>query len=263
MKLLIANKKNAAVFVSIFNHLTKFSDSLNIVFNTDNMYIQGMDSSHVSMFEIRIFSDWFESYKCEKSMTIGVPTGILYKVLNAGDENQLLFLEYEEDSDKLGINFKNLKADQKYFPKEFEIPLIDLETDMLHVPECDYDMVAKLPIKSLSTIVDQLCIFGDNMTVEINDSPKMNFSSDGHEGNMCVNMVDDGKEFTDEFSVTCDVDIKLQYSLKYLQMFTSFSKVNKDVTIKMSEGTPFEMYYHMENSENSFVRFFLAPKVDD
>ena len=123
MKLLIANKKNAAVFVSIFNHLTKFSDSLNIVFNTDNMYIQGMDSSHVSMFEIRIFSDWFESYKCEKSMTIGVPTGILYKVLNAGDENQLLFLEYEEDSDKLGINFKNLKADQKYFPKEFEIPL--------------------------------------------------------------------------------------------------------------------------------------------
>ena len=140
---------------------------------------------------------------------------------------------------------------------------MDIETELLQVPECDYDMVAKLPIKSFSSIVDQLCIFGDNMTVEINDSPMMNFSSEGHEGKVCVNMVDEGKEFTDEFSVTCDVNIKLQYSLKYVQMFASFSKVNKDVTLKMSENTPMEVSYELENSENSFVRFFLAPRIDD
>ncbi len=263
MKLLIANKKNAAVFVSIFNNLSKFSDAINILFTNDHMYIQGMDSSHCSMFEIKIHSEWFESYTCEETVTIGVSTSILYRVLNTGDENQLLFLNFEKDDDKLGVSFKNLKQEHKYFPKEFEIPLIDLEVDTLHVPECDYDMVSKLPIKSFSSIVDQLCIFGDNMTVEINDSPLMKFSSDGHEGKLCVNMVEDDKEFTDEFSVTCDVDIKLQYSLKYIQMFSSFSKVNKDVTIKMSENTPMEVYFQLENSDNSFVRFFLAPRIDD
>jgi len=263
MKLLIANKKHANAFVGIFNNLSKFSDAININFTSDYMYIQGMDNSHCSLFEIKILSKWFESYECHESITIGIAPAILYRVLNTRDENQLLFLECGKDDCKLQINFKNLKQDQKDFPKEFEIPLIDLDIETLHIPDGEYDMEVKMSIKSFSNVVDQLCIFGDNMSIDVTDTPEMNLSSEGHEGKMTVNILNFDNNFIDEYSMTSGTTMNLQFSLKYIHMFTQFSKVNKDVTIKLSDNVPMEVYFTMEDSDDSYVRFFLAPRIDD
>tara|TARA_B110000285_G_C15141191_1_gene630866 strand:- start:5936 stop:6727 length:792 start_codon:yes stop_codon:yes gene_type:complete len=263
MKLMIANKTRFAIFVSIFHNLSKFSDSINIYFTDERLYIQGMDNSHCSMFEIQILADWFTTYECEESVTIGITSSVLYRVLNTHDENQNVFMGCEKDGCNLNIQFKNTKENQKSFPKEFEIPLMDIETELLHVPESEYEVTIKMPIKSFSTVVDQLSIFGDNMNVEINDEPLMNLSSNGHEGKMCVNMMSENMDCVDEFIITTGVNISLQYSLKYIQLFTNFSKVNKDVMLKMSNGIPMEVFFDLDESEGSFARFFLAPRIDD
>ena len=140
---------------------------------------------------------------------------------------------------------------------------MDIETELLHVPESEYEVTVKMPIKSFSTVVDQLSIFGDNMNVEINDEPLMNLSSNGHEGKMCVNMMSEKMDCVDEFIITTGANISLQFSLKYIQLFTNFSKVNKDVMLKMSNGIPMEVFFDLNESEGSFARFFLAPRIDD
>lgn len=277
MKCMIANKKHANIFISIFNNLGKLSDSLIIYFTDEHMYIQGMDNSHCSMFEVKIKSEWFDSYSCEESVTIGVITNILYKVLNTRDENQLMYLNYDKDDDKMGIQFKNLKQESKDFPKEFEIPLIDLDSEMLSIPEIETNMSLQMPVKSFSTIIDQLSIFGDTITINANMNDEdcegeywnttINMSSSGTEGNMTVNLMNDKIKVLDLEKFSYDGSlIKQHYNLKFIQIFSSFSKINKNIKMNITNDMPLEVYFSVDNEkdeEKGFVRFFLAPKIDD
>ena len=52
MKLIIGNKKKAQIFTAIFQNLNRFTVDVNLYFKKQELYIQGMDSSHCSMFEI-------------------------------------------------------------------------------------------------------------------------------------------------------------------------------------------------------------------
>ena len=82
MKLVIANKKKAQIFTAIFQNLNKFTADINIHFREDDFYIQGMDTSHCSMFEITLKKDWFEDYVNNENSVIGVNASVLYKIFN-------------------------------------------------------------------------------------------------------------------------------------------------------------------------------------
>ena len=57
--------------------------------------------------------------------------------------------------------------------------------------------------------------------------------------------------------------MKLSYSIKYISDFCSFSKINPKVNIMFRDGMPMVVHYELENSEDSYVKFYLAPKIDD
>ena len=66
-------------FVHIFQHLKLFSNNVNLRFDEDKLYVQGMDGSHVSVFELNITSSWFDEYTIEKDNVIGINSNILFK----------------------------------------------------------------------------------------------------------------------------------------------------------------------------------------
>jgi len=61
MKFEIKDKKKCDIFISIFNNLKNFTDNTLINVNEDELYIQGMDNSHVSMYELKLTSRGFQS----------------------------------------------------------------------------------------------------------------------------------------------------------------------------------------------------------
>ena len=65
MKFTITDLVNAEKFVHIFQHLKNFADNINIDFMDDKIYIQGMDSAHVSLYEISLGKSFFEEYTIE------------------------------------------------------------------------------------------------------------------------------------------------------------------------------------------------------
>jgi hypothetical protein len=62
MKLVVETKEKIAFFISLFQQLRLFTKTLCIFFNGDNIYIQGMDASHVCLYEVRLDSEWFFYY---------------------------------------------------------------------------------------------------------------------------------------------------------------------------------------------------------
>ena len=82
MDILLDDDKRCVVLTNIIQNLKVFTDNVNIHFNEDHFYIQGMDTSHVSMFDINLDSSWFSKYNSETNLCIGINLNILSKILS-------------------------------------------------------------------------------------------------------------------------------------------------------------------------------------
>ena len=63
MKLTITDKKKKETFISLFNVLKNCSSVINITFEMDLIHIQGMDKSHICLFDVKLNKTWFSSYE--------------------------------------------------------------------------------------------------------------------------------------------------------------------------------------------------------
>ena len=79
MKILINDEQKCIDFVNVFQHLKLFSANINLQISSERFYIQGMDASHVSIYELNMLSSWFNNYNVEKDTVIGVNSGILFR----------------------------------------------------------------------------------------------------------------------------------------------------------------------------------------
>ena len=88
MNILINDTTKADIFSSLFQHIKLFTEQVNITFNKEKLYLQTMDSSRVSIFEMHLPEKWFDEFKLDNdiSVVIGVNANILFKVLNTRDK---------------------------------------------------------------------------------------------------------------------------------------------------------------------------------
>jgi hypothetical protein len=125
-------------FVNVFQHLKLFTTNINIHIKTDKIYIQGMDASHVSIYELNLLSSWFHEYNVDTDEVIGVNSGILFKILNARGAGQCIIIHI--DNDNLEIDLTSEENNKDNFNKYFKVPMIDNDEEMMIVPESDYQL---------------------------------------------------------------------------------------------------------------------------
>ena len=63
MKLAIKDKNKKDLFIALFQNLKNCSQLISVLFENDHIFIQGMDKSHVCLFEVKIMNIWFDSYE--------------------------------------------------------------------------------------------------------------------------------------------------------------------------------------------------------
>ena len=73
MNIHITNIQKSEIFTSIFQHIRLFTEHINITFSKERMYLQSMDSSRVSIFELILPAEWFDIYDFDKYSEISVP----------------------------------------------------------------------------------------------------------------------------------------------------------------------------------------------
>jgi proliferating cell nuclear antigen len=259
MNIEIHNNTNAEVFSSIFQHVKSFTDQINITFEKDKMYIQSMDSSHITIFEVNLNSTWFDVYNFDESnehVIIGIQASTFYKVLNTREKGQNLSIKFlEKDDDKLFISFSG--EDKTIFDKNFQLPLIDIEADMLQIP--DYDSAVSLTIESsrFASIVNQMQIFADTIQFNcLNDKIQLS-STSGEHGKMEVvidnSLLESYSPGEDEFSSS--------FALFKLHDICLYNKISKNVRIQLTPNFPIQIEYLI--GEQGKLTFFLAPKIDE
>ena len=276
MKIVINNIQKAECFAALFQHIKLMTDNINIMFEHDRMYVQSMDHARVSIFEIIIPSTWFDEYTVDSQVNLGINSSILYKILNARDKNQVMSLEYDQDEeDRFAIHFTSIGTNMGTgagtsvgtsagtikdgtFDKHFEIPLVELETELLAIIELDYQAEISFPSTYFASIINQLKMFGDSMEIECSEENVILYATSVESGKMKVEIkIDD----LTAFSILEGDELKLSFSLMYLHNICMYNKLAKDIELKISMDYPMCILYDL--GEGAKIKYFLAPKMSD
>jgi proliferating cell nuclear antigen len=275
MNIVITNPQKAEQFGMLFQHVKAFTDHINIVFGKDRMFIQCMDTSHVSIMELYLPSTWFCKYEHEfdDAITIGVSSSMLYKILNSREKTQLVEISYsQEENDKLFVRMRNpggTPVNKTDFEKHFEIPLMDIDSDTMDIPAIEHQAEITISSYHFASIINQLKMFGDTMDIQCSEE-KILLGSNSHEnGKMFVEIkIDD----LSSFIIDEGKELSLAFSLTYLHNICLYNKIAKEVEVKFSSDYPMQMTYYLdalpegqeERPENSAkLSFYLAPKIAD
>jgi len=260
MRITLTDKTKVTKLVTIFRYLKNIVELVNINLTEDKFYVQGLDSSHACLVEVNIDSDSFDSYESE-NVTLGVSCSILHKVIDCWKEKQEITLECDESVDKLDINF----AGEGTLTKSFQLPLMDIDMDLLDVPNCDYQIDMAINSGTFNELVNELAIFNDTVKlVCAEDSTTLSLVAKGDAGTMKASIKDDDIE---ELAIEEDFNLDMNVGLGYISATCHFHKLNDIVYINCSNERPIKIHYTLDQKEptesKSYVQFFIATKLDD
>lgn len=265
MNICISQIQKAECFATLFQHIKSFTDSINIMFEKDRMYVQTMDGAHVSIIEIILPAGWFDAYehKTPSTVTIGVNATILFKILNSREKTQQINIVYNEETngDILFIHFTSENKEE--FDKHFEIPLIDIDADIMAIPAINHQAEFTLSSYHFSTVINQLSMFGDTLEIECSEEQIMMSSHSIEQGKMSVEIkIDD----ISSYIIDENGKLNISYSLSYLHNICLYNKISKEIEIKVSPNYPVQIIYDLGavvGGENAQIKFYLAPKIED
>jgi len=243
------------------------------MFKQDTLFIQALDGSRVSIFEIHLPACWFNIYTITGGvdLTLGLNSVLFYKVLSTRDAGQTLEIDFtHDDSDRLSLHFVASETSKTSgFDKHFDIPLIELDCETMHIPEIDFQAEFSMPSPAFASLIHQLQVFGDTVQIECSEE-KIRLSSKSIEtGTMSVDIpIDD----LSEFSINEGEIMTLSFSLMQLHYICQYSKIAKEIIVKLSSSYPLCLQYVFgdvpttgsdEQSTSANITFYLAPKMTD
>lgn len=248
--------------IELFKVIKGLNDFCKIHCKKDGIFIQIMDDAHISLLEVNIKSSWFDEFACNvesiafnsKTFTtiMGLYTLKSKLTVNANDEI---------------LNITLMPTDK--FEKIFEIPLIDLDSDIMETGEFEHSLDFSIRTKKLETIFTELQSFGDNLKlIYINDVLYM--KSHGDDAKYTLKITND---LLDDLTVEEELKMVSNIPLKYATLITKMSSALKSVTLHVSQDQP--ITFEMENDDTIEkdiksndgaglkIKFLVAPKIDD
>jgi len=285
MNFIISDKDKKELFISLFQILKNCSSNISCIFETEFLHIQGMDKSHVCLFDVKINKEWFHNYNLNETKKISFDSNIFHSIISIKSENQdLLFNMTDDNEDILHIHFvttlekikeedliikeekskKTKKTKETKETKEknelkkfFKMPLQEFDYEEMNIPHVEYDAEFTLSSKIISDIFSQLNNFGNDIIIKCNEE-SVYLNTNSISGDMSVEIpIDD----LSSYSIFEGEQLELSYSLIYINKMCITNKLTPEIDFSLSKNSPMKIKYNL--GDNSHILFYIAPKVND
>lgn len=254
MRFEIADKKKREIFITIFNNLKNFTDAIVLNIEEDRLYIQGMDNSHICVYELILQSSWFQVWDITEPQVFGLSLPIFNKILHICSDKQSIHIHSDNNED-LQIDFT---CDEKgEFDKHLKMPLMDIDMDRLHIPTMDYEVDIEMDSKKFKNLIDELANFNETLNIVCNETQVV-LESSSSEGTMNVVITTDD---IDLLAVVEGKEINASFGIKYIAQMCQFHKLTTNCAIHITEDMPLQLKYKID--DECMMRFYLAPKIND
>ena len=128
--------------------------------------------------------DAFELYRCDRNMSLGVNFSSLSKILKCAGNDDTITLKAGDDGDTVSFMFENQAQDKI---SDFEMKLMDIDSEHLGIPETEYKAVARMPASEFQKIVRDLTVLGDTCVISASkDGIRFSVTGDLGTGNVTL-----------------------------------------------------------------------------
>ena len=227
--------------------------------NEHGMSLQAMDSSHVSLVSLMLRADGFDTYRCDRNCSMGINLGSMSKILKCASNEDAITIKAGDDGDTVTYVFESQNGDKV---SDYEMKLMDIETDHLGIPETNYSCVVKMPSAEFQRICRDLSQIGESVVICCTKEG-VKFSATGDLGTGNIKLAQNANVDKEDEAVTIEMQeaCTLTFALRYLNFFCKATPLSPQVSLSMSGEVPLVVEYKI--GDMGHVRYYLAPKIED
>jgi len=221
--------------------------------------LQAMDSSHVSLVSLNMRSDGFETYRCDRNLSMGMNLATMSKILKCAGNDDVITMKASDNADTVTFMFESQNNEKV---SDYEMKLLDIDAEQLGIPDTEYSSVVKLPSGEFQRICRDLSQFGDSVVICCTKEG-VKFSTSGDTGSGNIKLAQNSSSDKEEEAVIIEMNqaVSLTFALRYLNYFAKATPLSPQVTLSMSQDVPLVVEYKI--GDIGFLKYYLAPKIED
>jgi len=238
----------ASAVKSVFEVLKDIINDVNVYFTPKGVHILTLDTARVTLVHMTLGAENFEEYDCPTDIAAGLNMGNIYKLLKSVTNQDTLTLKVE-GRDVMEVLIEN---PVKKSATSFKLKLLDINEDILEVPDIHMNVVTTLPSVDFQRITRDMGNLANDMSI-IREGTNLILSCRGDWADQETIL-----EFPEAVSKTGNI-----FSLKYINLFTKATNMCSSVQLMQdseNENMPIIFRYTIANLGD--LRFYLAPKLD-
>lgn len=221
--------------------------------------LQAMDSSHVSLVALHLKAEGFDHYRCDRNLSLGINLGNMSKILKCAGNSDIITLKANDEGDNVTFMFESPKHDRI---SDFELKLMDIDSEHLGIPETQYKCVVKMPSAEFQRICREMSIIGDTVQIgATKEGVKFTVTGDMGTGNITCRPDSSCEKEEEQVVVELEEDVCQTFALRYLNYFAKATPLSDTVTLSMSPDVPLVVEYKI--NDMGHMRFYLAPKIEE
>merc|ERR1712054_638438 len=141
--------------------------------------------------------------------------------------------------------------------------LMEIESEHMEIPEQSYKVLAKLPSSEFQKICRDLKEFGETMQMRASkEGIRFSVQGDIGTGNVLLKPRESEKP-EERVQLTVHEPVNATFALRYLVTFSKAAPLCGSVEIGLGPDAPLLVKFDLDNSDNGFLQFYLAPKIDE
>lgn len=255
----MAATESCLVLRLIAESFQKYVGYANIEWDEEGLHMTSMDTANVSLTSLRLKASGFtEGYRCERPISLGINFESMYKLFGKRRKSALALL-VPQNTEKLRFLFRD---HGKAKLSDFTMNLLDIDSNILHIPPIDYKTVVRIPSKELEEIFKEFTNFGDNICFSGNDDLFV-ISAKGDDGKAEV-VLQNGQ---DGVEIQSCVTSTIKYPTKYLEMFSKAMciadvvELRLDADVEGGQAQPMCIVCQIPNDAGELI-YYVAPRFE-
>jgi len=247
------------VLKQLIEALKDLVQEANIDCTEDEISIQAMDNSHVSLVSVSLQSGGFDHFRCDRPISLGFNTANIGKILKCAGNDDVITLKAEDDGDSLTLMFESPNQDRI---ADFELKLMDIDSEQLGIPDTQYKCTIQMPSGEFQRIIRDMQVLGDTCSISCTkEGVKFSVSGDLGTGNVLIRQNNTADKDEEKVMIDMDEPTELTFALRYLNFFTKATNLGPIVILSMSPDVPIVVEYPI--GETGHIKYYLAPKIDE
>jgi proliferating cell nuclear antigen len=237
----------ASAIRSIFEVLKEIISDVNVYFGPTGIRILTLDTARVTLVHVFLGAENFEEYTCPNEIAAGMNMSNTYKLLKSvGNSDTLTIKMPGRESIEFVIDNISKKSSTS-----FKLKLLDINEDILEVPDIHMNVITTLPSIDFQRITRDMGNLANDITI-IRDGGQLELS--------CCGDFADQKTLMDY-----PEDVKRvgnTFSLKYINLFTKATGMCSSVQLMQDTENDGVIVFRYSIANLGEMKFYLAAKMD-